>query len=329
MAGTAAALEKCIADQVSDFHGSGPTGHGFFLKIKGKTAGRKRSAEGVALATKSLMGPICQAFNKVLQYDARAAAALQHLNGVEIRHAGLTAIDVAENCDYSRDRNNTEGSRSTPHPPRSDTLVFFLLHRSRPWQLDQLVTLDLESNSLGNEGLRLLCITVLPHLPNVSRLLLASNSIGSEGLIVLRDALELTERTVCPHLAVLGLTNNPLSEHTRELGAVLSSIMLAREGSIHRLHINHVGLDTDNATMLIQSTLLRSHSLSWAARKNLPPGISGAAERQWRQFPALECIYAKQNALVDVNAVKEQLMAGDDAVNSSVITDALRKRILL
>lgn len=211
---------------------------------------------------------------------------------LECRHLRMAADDVASN------------EAETENAPRGVvSLTDFLFAPSMPWSARiavQLVTLDLEQNLLGDVGVERLCAHVLPRTKCLQRLLLASNQIRQDGLAhlcaFLQRPLEGNEKAL-PHLATLGLTNNELCQSSAEtpasqpfsVGKSLAQILLLYKRTARRLHLNHIGLKTqDVVDMLVE----------------LFADVEAMTTRDNDHFPRFETIYLKQNDAVRPNEVE-------------------------
>lgn len=232
------------------------------------------------------------------------ARALKSINGIELRHCGLRAqhIDAPDK--------------------KSVTLARILLSASRFWTsqvmddsaaplCSSITTLDLESNSLGDDGVECLRESLLGSLPHLQRLLLASNRITTAGCVCLFRALAHRGPASVPlPLETLGLTNNAVGcisgAGSDDVFHVLLKWMnmFVRDvaPTLRRIHLNHAGLETREAVALIRA--LFQHT---------------AVERD---VCAFDLVYLRENQLVSkadaIRQLHELLPDREEALNKFV-----------
>ncbi|RNF27563.1 uncharacterized protein Tco025E_00213 [Trypanosoma conorhini] len=187
-------------------------------------------------------------------------AAAGPVQGVELRHAELTAIHVAPEF---KDAGGQLGEANEGAITLSNVVslkIFAGLH-----------TLDLECNRLGDDGITRLCLWCLPQLRFLRCLFLASNEFGVPGLRAIVNYVEgklaavhaatpSTPSNASPAgrpqpIEAVGLTNNLLySNKPEDEGAtvLLARLLQACGKSLRRLHLNHVGMPTSAAATMMQ-----------------------------------------------------------------------------
>jgi hypothetical protein len=108
-----------------------------------------------------------------------------------------------------------------------------------------LLIIDLEGNSIGDNGVAVLChLMCWGHLPALTHLLIASNGVTRRGVELIAETLEPAQGDADGggeghRLSVLGLSNNCLTDDSV---LALCRIVRACGSVLHRLFLHHTGL---------------------------------------------------------------------------------------
>lgn len=222
--------------------------------------------------------------------------------------------------------------------------------------LPQLRRLHLATNQIGIEGLN--------NLVRFSVIHPLEQQVGGVKGTDAEEKISRAKRAL--PLEVLGLTNNPLStssdpsgslsstpslhhpvDHTDNsaaiqwesvssgcgIGNTLAVWLHLHSSTVRRLHLNHVGLTTEDAVQLLgkllfgTSAALENHGGGHTLKQQQEETISGTSIGT--AFPAWDMLYMKQNPLVNTSDVMNRILRGAKSVQEeSEIAAWVKKHVL-